>query len=98
MKTGHRVLNIEIWGPGLFSEYLGCCLISFVSRLALAFFGGWFFSSRVPPARWTACPSVLGYLLAIYWRSIGDLLAIPIGDLVAILFFAGICVFRGKKS
>ena len=32
-----------------------------------------------PPDRPPACP--LDALLAIYWRSIGDLLAIPIGDL-----------------
>ena len=38
--------------------------------------------------------NTLNKLLAIYWRSIGDLLAIPIGDLVAILFFAAICAFR----
>ena len=34
----------------------------------------------------------------LYWRSIGDLLAIPIGDLLAILFFAGICVLRVKNE
>ena len=42
--------------------------------------------------------NTLNKLLAIYWRSIGDLLAIRIGDLVAILFFAGIGVFRMKKA
>ena len=42
--------------------------------------------------------NTLNKLLAIYWRSIGDLLAIPIGDLVAILFLQGFVCFAGKKA
>ena len=78
----------------------GACLDTAASQAALARAH----ASR-KRIRSSACGTIptlhtnsVGGRLAVYWRSSGDLVAIPIGDLVAILFFAEFYTFRIYKK